>query len=138
VFAWLDGLCIVASMGAFAAVIGGATLAALAVASRIAGGIRFDWKVLSMTLVPLGGIGLFLGLSMLTVSQLRGEHIAIAHLATIRAALLVAGVAWSAWLAVCVVADADVHPSARVLALVLYMIPLALVAGAWHLVFWRW
>ncbi len=137
-FSWLDGICIVAYTGAFAAAIGGATLAALIAASRIAGGDRFDWKVLAMALVPLGGIGLFLGLSMLTVAQLRGEHIAIAHLAPIRAALLVVGIAWSASLGARIIASARARRLACSLALLLYAVPLALVGAAWYLVFWRW
>lgn len=144
VFTWLDGLCIVAYVGLVALVIGGAAFASLTAAARVAGNgqvagrPRFDWRTLAMGLVPLGGIGLVLGLSMLTVTQLRGERIVIEGIGMVRALLLAAGVGWSAWLGARIVWRANAGAAARSLASALYAIPLALVASSWYLVFWRW
>ena len=91
-----------------------------------------------MALVPLGGIGLFLGLSMLTIAQLRGEHIALVGIGAFRAALLAIGIGWSAWLGGRIVLGGGARVTARSLALALYAIPLAVTAFAWYLVFWRW
>jgi polyferredoxin len=138
VFTWLDGLCILAYIGAVALAIGGATLASLAGASRLAGANRFDWKTLAMGLVPIGGVGLFLGLSMLTLAQLRGEHLAIPGIGAVRAALLAVGIGASAWLGGRMVLATDTSLARRSLALGLYAIPLALSGLAWYLVFWGW
>jgi len=138
VFSWLDGLCIVAYIGAVALIVGGTTLATLVGAAWLAGGSRFDWKTLAMALVPIGGVGLFLGLSMLTLAQLRGDHVVIAGVGAVRAALLALGIGWSAWLGARIVLGADASLAARSFALALYAIPLALTALAWYLAFWRW
>jgi len=138
VMSWLDGLCIVGYIVGVGAAIGGATLAALAGAARIAGSTRFDWKTLSMALVPIGGIGLFLGLSMLTVTQLRNDHIVLPYIGAFRALLIAAGVTWSAWLGARIVMSSDAARWARSVALLLYATALALPAATWYLIFWRW
>jgi hypothetical protein len=138
VMSWLDGLCIVAYLVSYALVVGGATLAALALAARLVGRARADWKTLAMALVPIGGVGLFLGLSMLTLVQLRAEHVVVAGVAALRAALLAGGIAWSAWLGARIVLAADAPRIARAFAFALYAVPLALAAIAWYLVLWRW
>lgn len=174
VFTWLDGLCIVAYIGAVALVVGGATWLALTGAARLAGAVRlagiahsagsghpagsgrpagpghpgsaasiqssrvFDWKTLAMALIPLGGISLFLGLSMLTLGQLRGEQIAVPGVGLLRAALLAGGVAWSGWLGARIVLRTRAPAGARLLALACYAVPLSLVTLAWYLVFWHW
>jgi hypothetical protein len=137
VMSWLDGLCIVGYLLAYALVVGSLTFAALEGAVRLAGGARFDWKTLAMALVPAGGVGLFLGLSMLTLTQLRAEHV-IVHADGLRAALLVGALAWSAWLGARILWGGSVARVRRVASLLLYALPLALTGGAWWLVFWRW
>jgi hypothetical protein len=136
VMSWLDGLCIVGYIVGVGAAVGGASLAALAGAARIAGSTRFDWKTLSMALVPIGGIGLFLGLSMLTVTQLRNDHIVLPYIGAFRALLIAAGVTWSAWLGARIVMSSDAARWARSVALLLYATALALPAGTWYLIFW--
>ena len=138
VFTWLDGLCIVAYIGVVAIAIGGITVASLAVAAGLAGSDRFDWKTLAMALVPLGGVGLFLGLSMLTIAQLRGEHLLVPGVNALRASLLALGVGWSAWLGARLVLGGRARLPARTLALASYAVPLVIDAGAWYLVLWRW
>ena len=137
VMSWLDGLCIVAYIAGCALLVGGATLAALVAAARLAGHARYDWRTLAMALVPLGGVGLFLGLSMLTTTQLRAEHVLLPHVGALRAALLGAGLAWSAWLGARIVLGSGATRTARALALACYTLPLVLVGASWYLVFWR-
>ena len=50
--------------------LGLAVLAGLTFAGRVA---KIDWRALSLSLIPLAGIGLFLGLSMMTATHLRAE-----------------------------------------------------------------
>jgi hypothetical protein len=70
VFTWLDGGLILAYIGAVALTVGGAVLAGLTFAARIG---RIDWRALALSLIPLAGVGLFLGLSMMTATHLRAE-----------------------------------------------------------------
>jgi hypothetical protein len=117
---------------------GALSLAALATAARIAGGTRFDWKTLAMALVPVGGVGLFLGLSMLTLTQLRNEHLVLPFARRVargrarrRGALV--GVARRAHRV-----GSDATIAARALALLLYAAALALPAVTWYFILWRW
>ena len=70
VFSWLDGLLILVYIGAYALVAGGLSWLSLRGAARLVG---IDWRALAMTLVPLAGIALFLGLSMTTLKHLKVE-----------------------------------------------------------------
>lgn len=138
VFTWLDGLCILAYIFGTALVVGTAALAALYAAQALAGMRRFDWKSLAMGLVPLAGATVFLGLSMLTLTQLRAEGVSFAWLDEARAVLLVFGLAWSAWLGARIILPSTVSPGRRALALGLYAVPLACVGLAWYLAFFVW
>ena len=138
VFTWLDGLSIVAYLAGTAIVIGGTTQLALFGAQFLAGRGRYDWKSLAMTLVPLGGISVFLGLSMLTFTQLRAEGLTFLWLGGMRAALLVLGLGWSGWLGARVVFASPAPPARRVAALVLYALPLGLIEYSWYLAFYAW
>lgn len=138
VFSWLDGLCILAYIAAAAAIIGGITLLALLAAERLAGNRRYDWKSLAMALVPLAGISVFLGLSMLTLTQLRAEGIVFGWLGQLRAALLALGVLWPAWLGMRIIFGSEAALHRRILALLTFALPLAVVGGNWYLVFYAW
>jgi polyferredoxin len=138
VFTWLDGLCILAYIFGTALVVGGATWATLRAAQWLAGAGRFHWKSLAMALVPLAGATVFLGLSMLTLTQLRAEGVTFAWLGAARAGLLAAGVLWSAWLGARIVLDSPVPTLRRVGALIMFAVPLALVGYAWYLAFYVW
>ena len=109
----------------FALAFGGIALAAVAGAARLARSGRVDWKTLTMALVPIGGVGLFLGLSMLTVTQLRDEHIALPYVGAARVALLAGSIAWSAWLGARIVLGSGAPRIACAIALALYAVPLA-------------
>jgi polyferredoxin len=94
VFSWLDGAGIVAWLVASALLVGGCAHLATVLAARLA---RADWKVLALGLVPMAAANLFLGLSMLTLTQLRSEGIEFGWLPQARAALLL--LAWLAGIA---------------------------------------
>ena len=82
-----------------ALVLGGFITVCLALASLPARGIRQRTYALSYAFTPLAGIGLFVGLSALTVGLAKGEGLQVHALSTLRCALLGAGAAWSLWLA---------------------------------------
>ena len=85
--AWLAGS---------ALLVGGFAHLAVAAAARLA---RTDWKVLTLGLVPRAAANLFLGLSMLTLTQLRSEGIVFGWLPQARLTLL--ALAWLGGLALC-------------------------------------
>lgn len=89
VFTWLDGLMILAYIGAAALLIGGWISLWLRLAGWLTGRARAHLQ-LAYALIPIGGAGVFLGLSALTVSLLAAEGIDIAHLPLIRGLLLAA------------------------------------------------
>ncbi len=138
VFSWLDGLCILAYIAGTAIVLGGTAFIALRGAQILAGRGRYDWKSLAMALVPAAGICVFLGLSMLTVTQLRAEGLVFPWLRGARAALLALGLAWSFWLGARVVLASPAPYVSRVAALALYSVPLALIGYIWLLAFYVW
>jgi len=97
-----------------------------------------DWRRLALGLTPLAGIGLFLGLSMMTATHLRAEGFPLAWLPGLRAALLAAAVLWSAWLGWRLLAMGGARPPARAAAFALWLLPPALVAANWWLILFVW
>lgn len=138
VFTWLDGIAILVYIGAYAVLVGGASWLALLGAARVAGRARYDWKSLSLGLVPIAGAGLFLGLSMNTLTQLRAEGWVWSGIGATRALLVIGALSWSAWLGARIVSRSDASPARRALALGLYTLPLALFGAAWYLNFVVW
>lgn len=138
-FSWLDGGAIVVYIMATALVLGGGISLALALASRILG----PWQKqrfyhLAQALTPIAGCGVFLGLSALTISLLRAEHIAIDWVSSWRVAFLVAANAWSAVLAARIIARYHPHFLRRLSANASYALALAAIDAAWWLMFWGW
>ncbi|CAB1369644.1 4Fe-4S binding protein [Denitratisoma oestradiolicum] len=135
VFTWLDGAAILAYIGIVTLALGGATLLAVGGAARLAGA---DWRRLALGLTPLAGIGLFLGLSMMTATHLRAEGHALPWLPYLRGALLGLALAWSAWLGLGLLRADTPRRSRLVVAYALWLMPLTAVGGSWVLVFYVW
>lgn len=95
VFSFLDGAAILVWISGFALVLGGFSFLSVRLAARLSG---LDWRRLTMGLVPLAGISLFLGLSMMTVTHLRAEGVSLFWLPWVRGMLLAVGVIGSLWL----------------------------------------
>ena len=92
---------------------------------------------LTQTLIPVAGCGVFLGLSALTVTFLRGDGIVIPYVAEIRAGLLAGASLWSVWLA-WRVAGLDAGGLRRVAASACIAGAAALSVANWVLLFWIW
>ena len=105
VFSWLDGAAILTYIGIVALALGGTCYACVRLAAHL---VRLDWRRLALALTPLAGIGLFLGLSMMTATHLRAEGIALGWLPWLRGALLALAVLWSGWLGLRLIAGK--HP----------------------------
>jgi len=142
VFTWLDGAAILAWICIYSIVLGGLAWLAVRAAARLAG---IDWRRLALGLLPLAGIGLFLGLSMMSATHLRAEGIALDWLTPLRAALLAVALGWSAWLGWQLVKVPNgTHragagaTAARAIAMLLWLLPLAAVGASWWLTFFVW
>ncbi|MBK1690030.1 4Fe-4S binding protein [Rubrivivax gelatinosus] len=135
-FTWLDGLLVCGYIGVYALVTGVLGWAALRASARLAGGI--DWASLAMGLVPIAGAGLFLGLSMTTLTQLRAEGWVPPGVGSARALLLGGAALWSLWLGWRLVARGSPPTATRLAATALYTLPLALATASWTMIFWGW
>lgn len=135
VFTWLDGAAILIWIAGVALTLGGAAWLAMRIAGRLAGA---DWRRLALGLTPLAGIGLFLGLSMMTATHLRAEGATLAWLPGLRMGLLAAALAWSAWLGLRLVKLGNGGAARRMVAFGVWLVPAALVAANWWLVFFVW
>ncbi len=107
----LDGAVLIAYIAATAAFASLVACSALALATRALG--HWSWQRfhhLAQTLIPIAGCGIFLGLSALTVTQLRADGIFVPYVSELRAVLLAGASLWSLWLALKV---AELYTRAR-------------------------
>ncbi|MBN8907279.1 MAG: hypothetical protein J0H99_11775 [Rhodospirillales bacterium] len=111
----------------------------LALAARCLGG----WSAarlhhLAQALIPLAGAGLFLGLSAMTVSQLRSDGIVVPFVGAARVILLALATFWSATLCWKI---ASLHAAAvgrRILALAAFCLAMMPANAGWLLLFRVW
>jgi len=137
-FTWLDGAMILTYIGGLGVTIGGIAWFGCVLSARLSKAGPGGWQAQAMALVPLGGIGVFLGLSMLTLTLLRAEGVALPGIAILRMSLLGLGAVWSVWLAWRMIAARRV-PAARALAaLACFLFPVAAIVQMWRLVFLVW
>ena len=100
VFTWLDGLGVVAYIGVMALLLGGwVTLWLRLAGALLPGDAKQNARWLGYALIPLGGLGVFLGLSSLTVTLLKAEGIVMPWLPEARGVLLAMAALWSMALA---------------------------------------
>ena len=138
VFTWLDGLMIVFYILASALAVGAIAWLGVAAAARLVRDARTDWKVLALCLLPLAGTSVFVGLSMLTLGQLRGEGVTFAWVPAARAILLGGGAAWALSLGARRLLAASAPLARRLAALACFAVPPAFVAGLWCLPLYVW
>lgn len=132
-FTWLDGLCILAYILGGGLAVGLTVMLGVRLAARVAGQADLSWQRLALALIPLAGMSIFLGLSMLTLGHLKAERVSLEWVAPVRVALLVLGSGFSAWLGARLLLR-----SARLrdaLAYLLFLLPIALIDTIWTLNF---
>lgn len=132
-FTWLDGLCILIYLLGGGAAVGLAIFASIRLSARLAKTAGVSWQRLSMALVPLAGMGVFLGLSMLTLGHLKAERVPLEWAPAVRLGLLVLGSSFSAWLGWKLLRNE--LATARLLAFAAYLLPIALIDLIWGLTF---
>ena len=130
---WLDGIAILGYMGGVTLLLGGFIFANLVAAARLA---RADWRRVALGLTPLAGASLFLGLTMLTLTQLRAEGFSFAWLSWARDAILGGAVLWSLYLGFRLLRSRG-SLGATVAAMLPYALATGAVATSWVLQFHR-
>jgi hypothetical protein len=133
----LDAALLVGYIAVVAMAMGTALAALIALATRLAGvwsWVRFHH--LAQALVPIGGCGVFLGLSALTVSILRSEGLALPWTGSLRAALLTGAWFWSVWLARGILRRLPASPPRVALATSVMAATGALATAGWASLFW--
>ncbi|WP_312571973.1 4Fe-4S binding protein [Stutzerimonas balearica] len=137
-FTWLDGTVILLYIFGCSLLIGSALWLLLRGATWLMGRGGDVFEHLALALTPLGGAGLFLGLSATTVKLLRYEGLALDWAQPARAALLFGAIAWSLLLAWKVISVRGGHGLRRLLAFAPVIAACALVGFGWYLQFWGW
>lgn len=136
VFTWLDGLCILAYVVGGGLALGATVLGCIRLAAWIAHDADLSWQRLSLGLIPLAGIGIFLGLSMLTLGHLKAERIAIHWVPAVRIVLMTIGTVFSAGLGwKLLIPRLSTFSLRRALALVAYALPLIIIDAIWTMSF---
>jgi polyferredoxin len=133
----LDAALLVGYITMVAVAMGTALAILIALAARLVGpwnSARFHH--LAQALVPVGGCGVFLGLSALTVSLLRSEGLALPWVGSLRAALLTGAWFWSVCLATRILRRLRVSPPRIALAASVMAAAGALATAGWALMFW--
>ena len=132
----LDGIVLLGYIGATALLMGITLSALTALAARVLG--PWSWRRfhhLALAFIPLGGCGVFLGLSALTVTMLHAEHITLQWVPAVRAAFLVAATLWTIRLS-WQVAGLSASGTRRVAATSFSTAGAAVAALGWASVFW--
>ncbi|MCA1407655.1 4Fe-4S binding protein [Ensifer sp. IC3342] len=135
----LDGTILVLYVVVTALAIGLAITLLLALATRCLG--RFDparFHHLAQTLIPLAAAGVFLGLSALSVSQLRMDGIDLPWVGETRMAMLFLASGWSCVLCWRVTGRYCRPQGRRVMALASIGLAVAIANAGWFLLFWGW
>jgi hypothetical protein len=134
----LDGAVLVGYMLASAAILGSLLLLCLAATARLIG----PWSParvhhLAQGLIPLAGCGVFLGLSSLTVTMLRGEGLALDFVSPLRMAFLAGAAVWSLWLAWQIAALYARSAIRRAIAIIPLAAGIAASSLSWAALFWQ-
>lgn len=140
VFTWLDGIGVLAYIGATALILGGWVTLWLRLAGvLLPGSAKQNARWFAYSLIPMGGLGVFLGLSSLTVTLLKAEGIMMPWLPEARGVLLVLAALWSLWLGRRMLfAMSEASRAARLTALVCLAVAIAGIVLPWIFLFYLW
>ncbi len=137
-FTWLDGALILAYLIGGGFLLGSLLWIGPALAARLLKTPGLSWQRLTFALAPLAAASIILGLSMLTVSHLKAEHVWLGWLPYFRIGLLAAGCLGSLWLALQLVLRSTAKNGQKSTAGLAMLLPVGLMATIWTLVFFIW
>ncbi|MDR2364762.1 MAG: 4Fe-4S binding protein, partial [Zoogloeaceae bacterium] len=146
VFTWLDGLLVLGYLLGGGFLLGLALLfgplAAAWIARRFAATPDaprvLNWQRFALTLTPLGAASVILGLTMTTITQLRGELLLLSWAPLARIAFLSLGCFLSLWPIFALVRKYLAGIWARIAVFLAMCLPVALMATLWSLAFLVW
>jgi polyferredoxin len=137
-FTWLDGTLILAYLLGGGFLLGSLLLIGPAIAARVLKTEHLTWQRFTLALTPLAAASVILGLSMLTVTHLKAEHLWLGWLPSFRISLLSAGALGSLWLALTLVLRSTGNIGQKWNAGLAMLWPIGLMATVWTLVFFVW
>ncbi|MGL5633311.1 MAG: 4Fe-4S binding protein [Azovibrio sp.] len=141
-FTWLDGLLILAYLLGGGFLLGSLLLMGPVVASRLLKTKNktkaLTWQRFTLALTPMAAVNVILGLTMITATHLRAEHVALGWLPMFRAGLLALGGLGSSWLVLSLVSQAATGRFRRLFAGLSMLLPISLIIVIWSLVFFVW
>ena len=137
-FTWLDGALILAYLLGGGFLLGSLLLIGPAIAARVLKTEHLTWQRFTLALTPLAAASVILGLSMLTVTHLKAEHLWLGWLPYVRIGLLAAGCLGSLWLAFQLALRSTGKNSQKWNACIAMLWPVGLMATVWTLVFFVW
>jgi hypothetical protein len=137
-FTWLDGSLVLAYLLGGGGLLGGLLWLGPAIAARLLKDERLPWQKLSLALTPLAGASVVLGLSMLTITHLKAEHLWLGWVPSFRIVLLTLGCLGALWLSSRLVAQAGAALGRRLAAGLALVWPVGLMAATWITVFFIW
>jgi len=138
VFSWLDGASILIYIAASTLSIGGLIFAGMWLAGRmLKEESRIPWR-LGYAFTPLAGLSIFLGLTSLTLSMLKAEHIMLFGIAELRASLLLLAYLWSAYLLWNMLLQKPIKFWHRLAVCLTVMASSSLVGLSWVMMFYIW
>lgn len=137
-FNWVDGFCVVTYIVGHGIVLGGLFSLIMHLASYIAQKGKDFYTHICLAFIPLGGAGLFLGLTATTVKLIRQNGYAILWVQNVRALLLIGAVIWSFTLAWQILTKRQIFSIKRFAILVCFAIICLIVFYNWYLMFWGW
>jgi hypothetical protein len=133
----LDGVVLIGYMVLFAVVAGCSIGGCIAVATHLLGSWSSErFHHLVQSLIPLAGSGVFLGLSMTSVTLLRNDGFDLGFIAVLRAAMLIGAAAWSLWLGWRITGLYAGGTVKRIAATTLLALAVATSATLWATLFW--
>jgi len=139
VFTWLDGIMILSYIGVIALLLGGWIWGWLRLGgAALPGSARGNANHLAYSLIPMGGFGVFLGLSALTVTLLSGERIIMPWLPIARGLLLAVAVLWSLWLGARFLRSSAANITPKLLAFCALAMAVGGVLAPWLMLFYIW
>ena len=138
-FSWLDGGLLLGYLMGMGLVMGVGLALPLAWTTRLLGSWQSQrFYHLSQALIPIAGIGVFLGLSALTVSLLKAEGIPVYWVNDVRLLLLAVANLWSLMLFARISSRYASSNAVTALAVAAAAPALLLIDYAWALTFWIW
>lgn len=137
-FNWVDGFCVVTYILGHGVVLGSIFSLIMAIASLIVQKGKVFYTHYALALIPLGGAGLFLGLTATTVKLIRQNGFAITWVQDMRLMILLGSLVWSFTLAYQIIKKYQLSLSKTIAALLCFAFICGIVFYNWYLMFWGW